>query len=110
MATTTLKTPTMVVNGQSVLTTKDEWAKIKLSAEDYARYQSSSIREDAIWAEAETAGEITRTPLYETKSNGVRKLIGYSVTFHSGFGVAGDSEFYDFYQQFLNDPDLTWPA
>ena len=110
MTTTVFKSPTMVVDGKVTVVTRDAWAKIKLSAEDYAKYQAAVVRENAIWAQAESSGEIERTPIFEVQANGTRKVIGTTTGFHQGFGVPGDVEFHAFYQQFLADPDLTWPT
>ena len=109
MTTTVFKSPTMVVDGKVTVVTRDAWAKIKLSAEDYAKYQDAVVRENAIWAQAESSGEIERTPIFEVKENGTRKVIGTQTVLHN-FAIASDSEFHVFYQQFLADPDLTWPT
>ena len=105
----TFKTPTMVINGVATPTNRNQWAKLKLSAEDYAKYLAAAVREEAIWAAAEAAGEIERKPIYETIGDKVH-VVGSTTIFHSGMGVASDAEFHAFYQQFLDDPDLTWPA
>jgi hypothetical protein len=109
MTTTVFKSPTMIVDGKVTMVTRDRWAQIKLSAEDYAKYQTALVREKAIWDEATANGEVELIPMIETQANGVRKIVG-TQTVLNNFAIPSDSEFQTFYQQFLADPDLTWPT
>lgn len=109
MTTTVFKSPTMVINGKVTIVTRDEWAQIKLSAEDYAKYQAALVREKAIWDEAKSSGEVELIPILEVQANGIRKVVG-TQTVLNNFAIPSDVEFQTFYQQFLSDPDLTWPT
>jgi hypothetical protein len=106
---TTFKTPTMVIDGETRTVNRTQWAKLKLSAEDFAKYQAAETREELLWAEAEKAGDVERVPQFEVR-DGKRYFIGTTTVFHQGFGIPGDVEYHEFYQQYLDDPDLTWPA
>ena len=109
MTTTVFKSPTMVIDGKVTIVTRDQWAKIKLSAEDYAKYQTALARETAIWDEAKADGEVELIPIFEVQANGTRKVVG-TQTVLNNFAIPSDVEFQTFYQQFLADPDLTWPT
>lgn len=110
MAQLTFKLPTLVINGVSSTVTIDQWAQAKLSAEDYAKFTAAAERNRAIASEAEAEGEIERTYMFETLPSGKKKLVGSVTQLNTGFGPAMDVEFTEFHEQFLSDPDLTWPA
>ncbi len=91
--------PVMTIDGVPRIVTYEEWAQRTLSAEDYELFLAAQARHRIIWATASKNGTVIvndETEEYiDLTINGI---------------VSRDTEFVNFMQQMLSDPDVTWPG
>lgn len=91
--------PIMIIDGVSRPVTYQEWAQRTLSAKDYELFLAAQDRHRIIWETALTDG----TVIVNDQTTGYIDLTINGI-------VSRDTEFVNFMQQMLSDPDVSWPG
>jgi hypothetical protein len=102
----TFKSPSMVINGELTVISREIWGQRKLSAEDFVKFTAAIARDQAMWDADEASGAVTRTPVFETVDGKIR-TVGSTVSISTHHNP--DEEYATFMRQYLSDPDVIWP-
>ena len=113
MSTAVFKLPSKTINGNVIMLTLEEWAQLTLSSDDYTTYQAAQVRNDAIMQTAIDASVIVITDLNvsvtDETGNIIITSIGNSITDDVAI-PPNDSIWLGYWDQYVADSTLTWPA
>ena len=108
MANITFKFPSKTINGVITILSLEDWAQLTLSADDYAKFQAAGIRNQVIYEEAAANNNpFTAVPSYADDAHTI--VNGWTLT-DADTAAPTDREWLPFWEQYIADKTLTWPA
>ena len=107
MATITFKFPSKTIDGVVTLLQIDTWAQLTLSADDYAKFQAATIRNKIISEEAIINNTFIVESSYADDAHTI--VNGWTIP-NSENSPRVDGEWLTFWEQYIADKTLTWPA